>query len=115
MAYTSTLGLALSAGAYETLRARIAALDRDRKKAVRELVRYADAHRTRRGAHCLFWNSVPWSDEDHERSFLESVVRSLPPGDFHLCRVGDDPADNEEEGSFPDPFDLRLRREVTLG
>ncbi len=115
MAYTSTLGLALSASAYETLKARIAALDKNKKKPVQELVRYADAHQTRRGAHAYYWNCVPWTEEDAECLFLEGFVSSLPATDYHLCRVGDDACDNEDSGAFADPFDLRLRREVTLG
>ena len=115
MSYTSTLGLALTANACETLRASVAALEKDTRKLVQAMLRHADARVTRRGARCYFWNSVLWSPGDAERVFLEGLVQALDPADYHLCRAGDDAADNEDRGSFEDPFDLRLRRDVTLG
>jgi len=115
MPYTSTAGLALAPGANDELKRQAAALPPTRRRRIQELIRYADAHKTKRGAHVYFWNSVPWTEDDEEYCFLRSFLSSLPAADYHFCRVGDDVCDNEEDGTFQDPFDLRMRREVTLG
>ena len=115
MAYTSTVGLALTASASDKLKEWAAALPKDDRKTVQELMRNADAHRTKRGAHLYFWNLVPWDDKSMERRFLEGLVNSLPMEEYHLCRTGDALYDSEERGALADPFDLRLRREVTIG
>ena len=115
MAYTSTVGLALTPEAFEKLREWSAALPKDDRKAVQEFIRSADIHKTKRGAHLFFWNLVPWDDKSVERRFLEGLVNSLSAEEYHLCRTGDALFDNEDRGSFADPFDLRLRREVTVG
>ena len=107
MAYTSTLALALSAAANEQLKARLATLPKER----RTLLKSADDRRSKKGAHLYYWNCL----RERETRFLGSFVDSLPASEFHLCRVGDDPDDNEEAGMLEDPFDLRLRREVTVG
>ncbi len=108
MAYTSTVGLALTASAHEKLKASLT-------KNARLLFKHADLHKTKGGAHLFFWNCLTWDDDDPDHAFLEKFIRSLPVSEYHLCRVGDDNDDNEEGGLFADPFDLRLRREVTVG
>ena len=115
MAYTATLGLALTAAAHEKFKEWSAALPKEDRKVVQELLRSADVHRTKRGAHLYFWNIVPWDDKSVERRFIEGFVNAMPPAEFHLCRTGDAPWDNEERGALADPFDLRLLREVTIG
>ena len=115
MAYTSTVGLALTASANDRFKEWIAALPKDDRKAVQELMRNADAHKSKKGSHLFFWNLVPWDDKSVERRFLECLVNSLPMTEYHIVRTGDAAFDNEERGSFADPFDLRLRREVTVG
>ncbi len=115
MAYTATVGLALSSEGHEKLKEWAAALPKDDRKAIQELIRNADVHKTKRGAHLYFWNLVPWQDKDIERQFLESFVNALSMAEYHLCRTGDASFDNEDRGVFADPFDLRLRREVTIG
>ncbi len=115
MAYTSTVGLALTASANDKFKEWIAALPKDDRKAVQELMRNADAHRTKRSTHLYFFNLVPWDDKSVERRFLEGFVNALPMTEYHLCRTGDALFDSEERGAFADPFDLRLRREVTIG
>ena len=57
---------------------------------------------------------MPWDDRSVERRFLEGFVNALSMTDYHLCRTGDAPWDNEDRGGLADPFDLRLRREVTI-
>ncbi len=115
MAYTSTAGLAVTAAAHEKLREWAAALPKEDRKAIQDLLRNADAHRTKRGAHLYFWNLIPWDDRSVERRFIEGFVNALPQAEHHFCRTGDALFDNEDRGSFPDPFDLRLRREVVIG
>ena len=115
MAYTSTVGLALTAAAHEKFKDWAAALLKDDRKAVQELMRSADIHKTKRGAHLFFWNLVSWDDKSVERRFLEGFVNSLFAEEYHLCRTGDALFDSVDCGSFADPFDLRLRREVTVG
>ena len=107
MSYTSTIGLALSASANEKFKLQAAALPREE----RAFLKTPDAHRTKKGTHVYYWNCV----SEEERRFLDGFLSSLPETEFHYCRVGDALDDNEERGSFPDPFDLRLCREVTLG
>ncbi len=115
MAYTSTFGLALTASANDKFKEWIAALPKEDRKVVQELLRNADAHKTKKGSQLFFWNLVPWDDKSVERRFLECFVNALPMEAYHLCRTGDALFDNEDRGSFADPFDLRLRREVTIG
>ena len=107
MAYTSTVGLALTAEAHEKLKANVAKLPKND----RALLKNADSHRTKKGEHLYYWNCV----YEEERSFLEGFVSTLPASEYHLCLVGDDFSDNYEAGDLLDPFDLRLRREVTVG
>ena len=107
MAYTSTVGLALTANANEKLKAQVSKLPKNN----RALLKNADSHRTRKGEHLYYWNCV----YEEECRFLDSFISTLPTSDYHLCRVGDDFSDNEESGSLFDPFDMRLRREVTIG
>ncbi len=115
MAYTSTVGLALIANANDKLREWSAALPKEDRKAVQELLRNADAHKTKKGSHLFFWNLVPWDDKSVERRFLEGFVNSLPAEEYHLCRTGDALFDSEDRGSLADSFDLHLLREVTVG
>ncbi len=107
MAYTSTVGLVLTANANDKLKANVAKLPKN----VRTLLKNADSHRTKKGEHLYFWNCV----YEEERRFLDSFISTLPASEYHLCLVGDDFSDNDEAGDLLDPFDLRLRREVTIG
>ena len=105
--YTSTVGLVLSAAAAEKLKAKVAALPKEK----RSLLKNVDDHRTKKGTHLFFWNCI---SEDEQR-FLDNFLRSIAVAEYRICRVGDDLDDNEEGGMLEDPFDLRLRREVTIG
>ena len=107
MTYSSTVGLALTAEAAEMLKAKVAALPKEK----RAFLKNADDHRTKRGTHLYFWNLV----SKEEQRFLARFLKGIPEDAFRLCRCGDDVNDNEETGSLEDPFDLRLRREVTIG
>ena len=107
MTYSSTIGLSLTAEAAEKLKAKVAALPKEK----RAFLKNADDHRTKRGTHLYFWNLV----SKEEQRFLSRFLKGIPETEYHMCRCGDDVNDNEETGSLEDPFDLRLRREVTIG
>ncbi len=107
MAYTSTVGLALSAAAAEKLKAKVSALSKEK----RSLLKNADDHRTKKGIHLYFWNCMA----EEERRFLKKFLKTLPVAEYHICRVGDDLDDNEEGGLLEDPFALHLVREVAIG
>ena len=107
MTYSSTVGLALTAEAAEKLKAKVATLPKEK----RSFLKNADDHRTKRGTHLYFWNLV----SKEEQRFLSRFLKGIPVTEYHLCRCGDAPVDNEEGGTLEDPFDLRLRREVTVG
>ena len=115
MAYTSTVGLAFTASAHEKLKEWSAALPKDERKIIQELTRNADVHKVKRGFHLFFWNILPWDAKSIERRFLEGFANAMPLAEYHLCRTGDAPWDNEDRGGLADPFDLCLRREVTIG
>jgi hypothetical protein len=99
--------LALSVEANEKFKVWAAALPREEHA----FLKSADAHRTKKGMHVYYWNCVC---EEVRRS-VEGFLCALPAAEFYYCRVGDRIDDNEESGTFPDPFDLRLCRKVTLG
>ena len=107
MTYSSTIGLALTAEAAEMLKAKVAALPKEK----RGFLKNADDHRTKRGTHLYFWNLV----SKEEQRFLARFLKGIPVTEYHLCRVGDDPTDAEEAGTLEDPFALHLIREVALG
>ncbi len=107
MAYTSTIGLALSAAATEQLKAKVAALPKEN----RSLLKNADDHRTRKGIHLYYWNCVSKA----EQRFLTKFITSLSVSEYNLCRVGDALDDNEQSGSLEDPFDMRITRDVSIG
>ena len=106
-AYSSTVGLAVSTEAAEKLKAKVAAMPKEK----RSFLKNADDHRTKRGTHLFFWNLV----SKEEQRFLARFLKGIPASEFHLCRVGDDPTDAEESGMLEDPFALHLIREVALG
>ena len=105
--YSSTVGLALAAEAAEKLKAKVAALPKEK----REFLKNADDHRTKRGTHLYFWNLVT----REEQRFLARFLKGIPVTEYHMCRVGDDLTDAEEGGELDDPFALHLIREVALG
>jgi len=105
--YSSTVGLVLTAEAAEKLKAKVAALPKDK----RGFLKNADDHRTRKGVRLFFWNIV--TKEEHR--FLARFLKGIPVTEYHLCRVGDDLTDAEESGMLEDPFALHLIREVALG
>ena len=106
-AYSSTVGLVLTAEAAEKLKAKVAAMPKEK----RSFLKNADDHRTKRGTHLFFWNLVT----REEQRFLARFLKGIPASEFHLCRVGDDLTDAEEAGTLEDPFALHLIREVALG
>ena len=105
--YSSTVGLSLTAEAAEKLKAKVAALPKEK----RSFLKNADDHRTKRGTHLYFWNLVT----REEQRFLTRFLKGIPEDAFHLCRVGDALTDAEEGGGLDDPFALHLIREVALG
>ena len=107
MTYSSTVGLALTAEAAEKLKAKVAALPKEK----RAFLKNADDHRTKRGTHLYFWNLV----SKEEQRFLTRFLKGIPVTAYHMCRVGDDLTDAEEGGELDDPFALHLIREVALG
>ena len=105
--YSSTIGLSLTAEAAEKLKAKVAALPKEK----RAFLKNADDHRTKRGTHLYFWNLVT----REEQRFLARFLKGIPVTEYHMCRVGDDLSDAEEGGELDDPFALHLIREVALG
>ena len=105
--YSSTVGMVVTAEVAEKLKAKVAALPKEK----RVFLKNADDHRTKRGMHLYFWNIV----SKEEQRFLTRFLKGIPVTEYHMCRVGDALTDAEEGGELDDPFALHLIREVAIG
>lgn len=123
MSYLSEVGLCLTAEAEMKLLKSVEEAQQvfppDAVESISNFVHYPAFRMERDEAVLRYWPEYSWHEVQPEVGFIMEFLSELEcqkqADSFYLCRVGENPNDNEWLGGFYDnPFNLRLFRKVVF-
>lgn len=115
MGYRSDVYLALSPTNFDNMVKKLDDL------LIANLLDGTDHYRSKCGWHLLHWNSVKWYPEFSEVKAVEDFITEIESSEdenvsegFSYHILGEDQDDYTQRGSWNNPFELRLERQVNF-
>ena len=118
MGYRSDVGLCLNAKGKEALIAALAEAEKNNPhfSDIKELLDSSAIRAiTDDGSVAYHWESLKWSADYDDVSFIENLIRQLDYNDYFFIRVGESDDDTEVRGGFlENPLGMCLVRGITF-